>query len=315
DHEAGRLRRDRVSHLRAECLEPRLRVVAGEALERAGDDVRAAGERAFARPLFLPGLEAKAEPAQLLYERSVLRVREPLGHRLGPVGAEALDLGDLLRRRGDERVDVEEVAREILREHPADAGDVEPEQHARERHPLPRRLDLLDCVGGRDLTEAVELEQLLLAEAVEVGQRADERLLPQRPDGLLPDAVDVGRPFDPGDQRLEAARRTGPVRAAVHRLALRLHDLRAAERAVGRHPELLGAAAVRPGRADDLRDDVAGPLDDHVVAHADAPAVDVLLVVQRGAGDGHAADLDWLAQTPPAAGPAAADADHDLLQS
>ena len=50
-------------------------------------------------------------------------------------------------------------------------------------------------------------------------------------------------------------------------------------------------AAVRPGRTDDLRDDVAGALDDHVVAFADALAVDVLLVVQRRARDRDAADL------------------------
>src|SRR5262249_51437925 len=74
-------------------------------------------------------------------------------------------------------------------------------------------------------------------------------------------------------------------------LALRLDDLSAAERAMRRHPELLRPFAMRPGRPDDLRDDVARALDDDVVALADCLAVDVLLVVQRRAGDGDAADL------------------------
>ena len=50
-----------------------------------------------------------------------------------------------------------------------------------------------------------------------------------------------------------------------------------------------------PRRADDLRDHVAGALDDHVVALANLLAVDVLFVVERRARDGDAADLDRLA--------------------
>ena len=41
------------------------------------------------------------------------------------------------------------------------------------------------------------------------------------------------------------------------------------------------SARVREHRADDLRNHVAGALDDHRVALADVLAVDVLLVVQR----------------------------------
>src|SRR5262249_7649751 len=162
---------------------------------------------------------------------------EPVDDVLGAVGAEALDLGDLLGTRGHQLVDRAEVTREIAREDPADRRDVQAEEYTRERHLL-GALDRLDRSGRRDLPEALELEQLLLRQAVKAWQRADEALLPQDADRLLADAVDVGD-SGPVDQRLEAARRAGAVRAAVHRLAFRLHDRRAAQRAVRRHPELL----------------------------------------------------------------------------
>ena len=69
------------------------------------------------------------------------------------------------------------------------------------------------------------------------------------------------------------------------------------------------------GRPDDLRDHVAGALDDHVVALADLLAVDVLLVVQRRARDGDAADLDRLEHRPRVERAGAADADQDLEQA
>ena len=47
-----------------------------------------------------------------------------------------------------------------------------------------------------------------------------------------------------------------------------------------RHPERLRPLRVRQHRADDLRDHVAGALDDDRVALADVLAVDVLLVVE-----------------------------------
>ena len=72
-------------------------------------------------------------------------------------------------------------------------------------------------------------------------------------------------------------------------------------------------ALVREHRADDLRDHVAGALDDHDVALADVLAVDVLLVVERRLGDGDAADLDRLQLRPRVERARAADADVDLF--
>ena len=49
-----------------------------------------------------------------------------------------------------------------------------------------------------------------------------------------------------------------------------------------------------PRGPDDLRDHVAGALDDHEVADADVLAADVVLVVEGRARDRDAADLDRL---------------------
>jgi hypothetical protein len=81
-----------------------------------------------------------------------------------------------------------------------------------------------------------------------------------------------------------------------------------------RHPELLRTSPVRPGGPDDLRDDVAGPLHDDVVARPDPLAVDVLLVVKGRAGDGDAADLDRLQHRPWIERAGAPDPDTDLMQ-
>ena len=222
-------------------------------------------------------------------ERAVLLVGEPVDDVLRPVRPEALCLGDLLRCRGHEPVDGSEVAGEGAREHPADPGDVEAEQNPRERDVL-RALDRLDRRARGDLREALDLEELLLREAVEVGQRPDEALLPEDADRLLADAVDVGD-ARPVDERLEAAGRACAVRAAVHRLALGLDD---SDPHNGQCLGIRNSFVPRwccPGRPDDLRDDVAGALDDDVVAGADAFAVDVLLVVERRPRDRDAADL------------------------
>src|SRR5204863_9648658 len=112
------------------------------------------------------------------------------------------------------------------------------------------------------------LEELLHRQPVELRQGADEALLPEAPHRLLPHSVDVRRGHDPVVQGLETAGGARAIRAAVHRLAPGLHDLGAAERAVRRHTERPRSPAMLARRPDDLWDDVARALDDHVVALA-----------------------------------------------
>src|SRR5207342_3941836 len=95
-------------------------LVARERLERARDDVGLPDERAVGRLQLVSALEAQPEPAELLNELQVLLVGEPLGDRLGPVRAEALDLLDVFLARRSERIDRAKVRREVPRGDPAD---------------------------------------------------------------------------------------------------------------------------------------------------------------------------------------------------
>ena len=93
-------------------------------------------------------------------------------------------------------------------------------------------------------------------------------------------------------QRLLALRRADePAGAARDGLVGQPDDRRAALRAARRHRERPRAA--RPlvrQHAHDLRDHVARAAHDHRVADAHVLAPDLVLVVQRRVGDGHAAD-------------------------
>ena len=91
---------------------------------------------------------------------------------------------------------------EVPRQHPADARDVEAEEHARERLAL-RVLDRRDRVAGGDLPVSVEFHQLLGRQPVEIGHRPQQFLRPEPADELLADAFDVHRRLHPVDQRLE----------------------------------------------------------------------------------------------------------------
>src|SRR5438132_5263505 len=129
DDEARRLAGDRVGDLGSEGFERRLRLLARVPLERSRDDVCVAGERAFDRPFHVSGLEAQTKLTKLLNERPVVTVLEPLGDRLGPVGAYPLDLLDVVHARVEQAIDVAEMTREVACRHPADIRDVETEQH------------------------------------------------------------------------------------------------------------------------------------------------------------------------------------------
>src|SRR4029453_4332711 len=111
------------------------------------------------------------------------------------------------------------MPREGLCRHPPDIGDVEAEEHTPKRDRL-GCLDRVDDVGGAPFLKAVQLDELFLRQAVEVGQRPQQTEVPEPADELLAYAVDVGRGHDPVVQRLEAARWTRPVRTPMHGLAL-----------------------------------------------------------------------------------------------
>jgi hypothetical protein len=96
-------------------------------------------------------------------------------------------------------------------------------------------------------------------------------------------------------QLLFLLRRTGDVAAVACGLALFANRIRPADRAAHRHLEL--AHSLGPfgeHRLDDLRDDLSRFLDEHGVALADVLALDLVLVVQRGARDRRPGQLNRL---------------------
>src|SRR5206468_8676003 len=148
-------------------LERGPRVFARPRFERAGDDIRLARQRPLPGTLGLGELEVDPEAAQFLDESAVLFVGEPLDDRLRPVPPDSLDLLDLLLRRGEQTVDAPEMPREALRTDPPELRNVEAEEDPGERHAFGLG-DRGDRVAGRDLAVAVELEQLIRGEPVEI---------------------------------------------------------------------------------------------------------------------------------------------------
>ena len=143
------------------------------------------------RAVLLAHLEAEAELPQLLDERrfwASANHSTTISARSGP-NPSVSPTSSWRRRR--QAVDVPELAGEVLCEHPADAGDVEPEQDAGERH----LLRPLDRARPRPMRRSRRTRRARAAAPSSAGrdrERADEPALPEQPDRLLADALDVG---------------------------------------------------------------------------------------------------------------------------
>ena len=116
-------------------------------------------------------------------------------------------------------------------------------------------------------------------------------------------------------QAADPLRRAVRVRAALDDLALLAQRLGAAHRAVRRHlPDRLGAVAGVDDRGHDLRDDVAGPLEDDRVPDPQVLAPDLVDVVERRVADRRAADEDRRHVRDRGHRAGAPDVDLDLLE-
>ena len=214
---------------------------------------------------------------------ALARDREPRRDRLGDDRPDALDLRDLVRARRRAGPSSERkwcaIASAVTT---PTCGMPRPNSTRPNGRCRDASIEAIDVLR-RALLEAVELEQLLGRQRVEIGRAAHEPELPEARHQLLAHAVDVERAArDEVAQALEAAARAVRVDAAVHGLALEAHDLAAAGRAVVGHAELaLAAVAPRQHGPDHLRDHVAGALRRSRVADADVLELDVVLVVQR----------------------------------
>ncbi len=102
------------------------------------------------------------------------------GHLLADAG----DRLDLLLVGCQQRIDVAEALGEVTAGDLPDLLDPKREENASEG-PLLRRLDRCEQVAGGDLAEALERDELLLAQAVEVCRRVDQAVLLQQRHLLL----------------------------------------------------------------------------------------------------------------------------------
>ena len=141
----------------------------------------------------------------------------------------------------------------------------------------------------------LELGEFFVGEGVEVGDAGDEFVLEEAHHDGFAEAFDVHDAA--GGEVEEAAGEAGgagEVDAAVVGFAFGAVDLAVADRAVFGEVEFFVAARVLGvfDDLDDFGDDVAAALDFDVVADEEAEALDLVGVVEGGAGDGGAADGD-----------------------
>ena len=141
------------------------------------------------------------------------------------------------------------------------------------------------------------------AKSEDVGRRLDQTVVVEGLDVLLAEALDIeGVARHEMLQALDPLRRADqPAGAAPDRILLAgdrvdlAHRMAAAGRAdVGKGESFRALGPLLLNHAENLRDHVAGPLDDHGVADADVLARDLILIVQRRVLHHDAADGDRL---------------------
>jgi len=230
-----------------------------------------------------------------------------------------VDLGDeffarLRGRRLAQRRQFSVLLRDRLRERAADIRDAERRQQPRECRVLLCGRDRVDEVLRGLLGKSIELLDLLRREIEQIGDVVDEPRLHERHDDLLAEPVDVH--LVPRREELDRAeplrRAADPVRAQQHDPALFARQLRIAERALRRRQE----CRTRPflGDAEDLRNDLAGFLEQHAIALAEPEPRDLIPVVDRRARHGRAGDVDGIEQRDRRDRTRAADVDLEVVQ-
>jgi hypothetical protein len=161
-------------------------------------------------------------------------------------------------------------------------------------------LDIAQNVGGRFGAHALQREQLLGGERIQIGHAVGQAAIHQLIHQRLAHAIDIHHAARGEMQnRLLEPRRAVDVDAAAGGLALFAHHRAAANRARFGHAERLAHGALRAD-PHHLGNHVAAALDDHLVADLQAQPLDLVFIVQRGAGHGHAADFSWGRGRPPA---------------
>src|SRR5690606_3682503 len=307
----------------AAALDLGLGLVACHGGEFASQDEGLAGERAPFDPRergrLDGGVDARGE--KTLDHPTVLRLGEEIGDGAAADLPETRNGLQGLGRCFEKLADVRETRGELARHGLAHQADAERGIKSIQGAGL-ALFDLLDDLP-RDFhshlvclfsNHSVQVGDLLGGQLVEIGEVADEAALHELPDQLLAQAADVhgGPRRIVQDAGLDLGG-AGGVLANPGGLAGLAEDGATARRAFGGELEfdlVSGAGVLDDG--DDLGDDVAGAADDDAVADAHVLAPKLVLVVQGGAGNDHAADVDGLQDGDGGEDAGAADVDLDV---
>src|SRR5438132_9544797 len=215
----ARLLRNAARDFPALLLDQLFRILARERRQRSGQDERQAGELASGFPLRRSFRPLYPGRAQLGNHLAVVRFREELPEALRQ---HRPDLGNLEQRRlvrGEQRVELAEMAREVLRGRLADVPDAQREDEPRQRR-FPALGARSDDVGGGFLRHPFELGDCRHAELVQVCRRAHDFGVDQLIDQLVAEALDV-HGATAGRMQLRLLHLRGadqPARAARNRL-------------------------------------------------------------------------------------------------
>ena len=157
-------------------------------------------------------------------------------------------------------------------------------------------LQTVEQILRRFLGHPIQTRQLVLCQAVQIGEVLDPFPFDQLVDELLTQSFDVhGIARTEKLQAFLKLRGTGNADAAVRRLAFFADKQPSRKPDTLRHAKMFFlAGALFLDHFDDIRDDVAGALDDHRVADANVLTGDFIHVVQRSAFYHDAADRDGL---------------------
>ena len=210
---------------------------------------------------------------------------EPLHDRLRQDVAEPLHPGDLLGFQGEQLF---QAAHAVVDEHlhplAREAGDIQAGDEAIERRPASFS-DVLDEFRRQGLSHALERQERLDGQGIEVDRLLDQALVDEDADPLLAEGIDVEL-HDPAEEvpvRLARALGIGTDEKLPFPL-----DRLVAGGAVLRSTGDLAAPGLRDPHH--LGDDVATPLDVDLVSEAHVEVPDVIGVVESGVGDRHSRD-------------------------